>query len=43
MLKLAFLGKLIQREGGKSTGKVRRGTTIALLIWPYKGTVRGYL
>jgi hypothetical protein len=40
---LPFLGKLIQQESGESVCKVRRGMTIALLIWPLKGTVRGYL
>jgi hypothetical protein len=43
MLELALLGKWIQRGSGKSASKVKRGMTIALLIWPLKGTVRGYL
>jgi hypothetical protein len=32
MLELALLGKLIQRESGKSVCKVYRGMAIALLI-----------
>jgi hypothetical protein len=42
LLVLAFLGKWIQRESGESVCKVWREMAIALLIWPLKGTVRGY-
>jgi hypothetical protein len=43
MLALALLGKWIQRENGENVCKVQRGMAIALLIWPLKGIVRGYL
>jgi hypothetical protein len=43
MLVLAFLGKWIQRESGEGVCKVQREMAIALLIWPLKGTIRGYL
>jgi hypothetical protein len=43
LLEFALLGKLIQRESGKSVCKVCRGMAITLLIWPCEGTVRGYL
>jgi hypothetical protein len=43
LLVLAFLGKWIQQDCGENVCKVQRGMVIALLIWPLKGTVRGYL
>jgi hypothetical protein len=43
MLVLVQVNKWIQRESGEIVRKVQRGTTIALLICPVKGTVRGYL
>jgi hypothetical protein len=43
MLELALPCKSIQRESEKDVSTVSLETTIALLIQPLKGTVRGYL
>jgi hypothetical protein len=43
LLVLVQANEWIQRENGENVCKVQRGMTIALLICPLKGTVRGYL
>jgi uncharacterized protein YggT (Ycf19 family) len=43
LLALALLSKWVQQGSTKSIGKVCREMAIALLIWPLKGTVWGYL